>query len=101
MPLPPLVTAGAGRGRLRALRRHLRNSPGRCHHPSSLTLWEGRDAEQLSRWLREHPGVEIVCRDGSLTYRQGIIAGAPEAIQISDRFHMWQGLSRRVQDIAA
>ncbi|WP_406002372.1 hypothetical protein [Streptomyces sp. NBC_00829] len=35
-----------------------------------LTLWEGRDAEQLGRWLREHPGVEVVCRDGSLTYRQ-------------------------------
>ena len=66
-----------------------------------LTLWEGRDAEQLSRWLREHPGVEIVCRDGSLTYRQGIAAGAPGAVQVSDRFHLWQGLSRRVQDIAA
>ncbi|MFE2973138.1 ISL3 family transposase [Streptomyces sp. NPDC059340] len=66
-----------------------------------LTLWEGRDAEQLSCWLREHPGVEIVCRDGSLTYRQGITAGAPEAVQVSDRFHMWQGLSRRVQDVAA
>lgn len=37
-----------------------------------LTLWEGRDAEQLSHWLREHPGVEVACRDGSLTYRQGI-----------------------------
>lgn len=24
-----------------------------------LTLWEGRDAEQLGRWLREHPGVEV------------------------------------------
>jgi hypothetical protein len=23
-----------------------------------LTRWEGRDAEQLSRWLRGHPGVE-------------------------------------------
>ncbi|MFF0018706.1 ISL3 family transposase [Streptomyces sp. NPDC005374] len=66
-----------------------------------LTLWEGRDAEQLSRWLREHPGVEIVCRDGSLTYRQGITAGAPDAVQVSDRFHLWQGLSRRVQDIAS
>lgn len=65
-----------------------------------LTLWEGRDAEQLSRWLREHPGVEIVCRDGSLAYRQGISAGALEAVQVSDRSHMWQGLSRRVQDIA-
>ncbi|MCX4625474.1 transposase [Streptomyces sp. NBC_01443] len=66
-----------------------------------LTLWEGRDAEQLGRWLREHPGVEVACRDGSLTYRQGITAGAPEAVQVSDRFHLWQGLSRRVQDIAS
>ncbi|CAD55413.1 putative transposase [Streptomyces coelicolor A3(2)] len=66
-----------------------------------LTLWEGRDAKQLGRWLREHPGIDIVCRDGSLTYRQGITAGAPEAVQVSDRFHLWQGLSRRVQDIAS
>ncbi|MDQ1066607.1 IS3 family transposase [Streptomyces canus] len=66
-----------------------------------LTLWEGRDAEQLSRWLRGHPGVEIACRDGSLTYRQGIADGAPQAVQVSDRFHLWQGLSRRVQEIAA
>ncbi|MDL5199719.1 ISL3 family transposase [Streptomyces sp. ALI-76-A] len=66
-----------------------------------LTLWEGRDAEQLSRWLRGHPGVEIACRDGSLTYRQGTADGAPEAVQVSDRFHLWQGLSRRVQEIAA
>ncbi|MFI5706089.1 ISL3 family transposase [Streptomyces xanthochromogenes] len=66
-----------------------------------LTLWEGRDAEQLSRWLREHPGVEVACRDGSLSYGQGIAEGAPDAVQVSDRFHLWQGLSRRVQDIAA
>ncbi|MER7109809.1 hypothetical protein [Streptomyces sp. NPDC000229] len=57
--------------------------------------------EQLGRWLREHPGVEVACRDGSLTYRQGITAGAPDALQVSDRFHLWQGLSRRVQDIAS
>ncbi|WP_455410110.1 ISL3 family transposase [Streptomyces hiroshimensis] len=66
-----------------------------------LTLWEGRDAVRLGRWLREHPGVEVACRDGSLAYRQGITAGAPDAVQVSDRFHLWQGLSRRVQDIAS
>ncbi|MGW9211044.1 ISL3 family transposase [Embleya sp. NPDC055664] len=66
-----------------------------------LTLWEGRDAEQLGRWLREHPGVEVACRDGSLAYRQGIAAGAPDALQVSDRFHLWQGLSRRVKDVAS
>ncbi|WJY53590.1 transposase [Streptomyces chengbuensis] len=66
-----------------------------------LTLWQGRDAEQLSQWLREHPGVAVACRDGSLTYRQGIHAGAPDAVQVSDRFHLWQGVSRRVQDITS
>ncbi|GAA1547370.1 hypothetical protein GCM10009730_65570 [Streptomyces albidochromogenes] len=66
-----------------------------------LTLREGRDAQQLSQWLREHPGVEVACRDGSLTYRQGITVGTPEAVQVSDRFYLWQGLSRRVQDIAS
>lgn len=66
-----------------------------------LTLWEGRDAEQLGRWLRGHPGVEVVCRDGSLAYRQGITAGAPDALQVSDRFHLWQGLSRQVKKVAS
>ncbi|MFD9861902.1 transposase [Streptomyces alboflavus] len=66
-----------------------------------ITLWAGRDAEQLAAWLRTHPGVDVVCRDGSLTYRQGIVDGAPDAVQVSDRFHLWQGLSKRVSDIAA
>ncbi|WP_433544527.1 transposase (plasmid) [Streptomyces sp. CA-294286] len=66
-----------------------------------LTLWEGRDAEQLGRWLRQHPGVEVVCRDGSLAYRQGITFGAPDALQVGDCFHLWQGLSRQVQKITS
>ncbi|WP_345553935.1 ISL3 family transposase [Streptomyces lannensis] len=66
-----------------------------------IELWAGRDAEQLAAWLRTHPGVEMVCRDGSLVYRQGITDGAPNAVQVSDRFHLWQGLSKRIGDIAA
>ncbi|MFE6848953.1 ISL3 family transposase [Streptomyces sp. NPDC057686] len=66
-----------------------------------IEMWAGRDAEQLAAWLRTHPGVEVVCRDGSLVYRQGISEGAPDAVQVSDRFHLWQSLSKRVGDIAA
>jgi hypothetical protein len=58
-----------------------------------IELWAGRDAEQLAAWLRTHPGVKVVCRDGSLVYRQGITDGAPDAVQVSDRLHLWQGLS--------
>ncbi len=66
-----------------------------------IALWAGRDAEQLAAWLHTHVGVEVACRDGSLTYRQGITDGAPAAVQVSDRFHLWQGLSKWVSDIAA
>lgn len=66
-----------------------------------IELWAGRDAEQLAAWMPTHPGVEVVCRDGSLVYRQGITDGAPDAVQVSDRFHLWQGLSKRVGDVAA
>ncbi|MGW1529917.1 transposase [Streptomyces sp. NPDC002159] len=66
-----------------------------------IELWAGRDAEQLAAWLRAHPGVEVVCRDGSLVYRQGNFDGAPDAVQVSDRFHFWQGLSKRVLDVVA
>ncbi|MFE7278743.1 transposase [Streptomyces sp. NPDC057623] len=66
-----------------------------------IDLWAGRDAEQLADWLRMHPGVQVVCRDRLLVYRQGITDGASDAVQVSDRFHLWQGLSKRVSDIAA
>ncbi|MFJ8955169.1 ISL3 family transposase [Streptomyces sp. NPDC102381] len=66
-----------------------------------IELWSGRDSAQLASWLRAHPSVRVACRDGSLTYRQGITGGAPDAVQVSDRFHLWQGLSKRVSDVAA
>lgn len=33
-----------------------------------------RTADMLEAWLREHPGIEIVCRDGSATYAEAIRA---------------------------
>ena len=44
-----------------------------------------RKAATLTTWLREHPGAEIVCRDGSAAYAEAIRQGAPEAVQASDR----------------
>ncbi|MGF3198337.1 hypothetical protein [Streptomyces diastaticus] len=41
-------------------------------------MWDTRDAELLAAWLRVHPGIEVVCRGGSQTYRAAISTVAKE-----------------------
>lgn len=47
-----------------------------------------RTAEVLSAWLRAHPGVEIITRDRSVDYARGAAEGAPQAVQVADRWHV-------------
>ena len=61
------------------------------HQP--IALLGDRKAKTLADWLRDHPGVEVVSRDRSPTYKSAISEGAPEAIQVADRFHLVENLS--------
>jgi transposase len=60
-----------------------------------------RKAGTLEAWLRDHPGAEIVCRDGSASYAGAIRQGAPDATQVSDRWHLWHGLARAAEKVVA
>ncbi|MFI1735591.1 ISL3 family transposase, partial [Streptomyces acidicola] len=51
-----------------------------------------RTAQTLVAWLREHPGAAYVCRDGSGSYGEAIRQALPEAVQVSDRWHLWSNL---------
>ncbi len=62
----------------------------------------GRTADVAEAWLREHPGIQIVCRDGSGAYAEAVRRALPAAVQVSDRWHLWHGLAEAAQkEVAA
>jgi transposase len=58
-----------------------------------VDLLPDRTPERLNQWLQKHPGVEIVTRDRAETYAQAITEGAPDALQVADRWHLLKNLT--------
>jgi hypothetical protein len=62
----------------------------------------GRTADAAEKWLRDHPGAEVVCRDESGAYGEAVSRALPGAVQAEDRWHLWHLLGEAVRkEVAA
>ena len=67
----------------------------------AIDLLADREAETASAWMKTHPEITHVSRDRGSEYASAASQGAPQAIQVADRFHIAKNLSEAVQELLA
>jgi len=67
------------------------------HRP--VDLLPSSTAAAFATWLENHPGVAIIARDRAGTFAEGAAQGAPDAVQVADRFHLMKNLREALEPI--
>jgi transposase len=66
-----------------------------------IDLLPDRTAATVTAWLAAHPEIELISRDRASDYAAAATAGAPQALQVCDRWHLLRNLSEYVTTFLA
>lgn len=58
-----------------------------------VDVLESREIDDVAQWLKTYPNLDIVSRDGSVSYNSAIKKANADIVQVSDRFHLVKGLT--------
>ncbi|QOZ38318.1 ISL3 family transposase [Bradyrhizobium sp. CCBAU 53421] len=66
-----------------------------------LDLLPDRNADSVANWLKRWPGIKVVARDRAGLYADGARCGAPDAVQVADRWHLLNSLGEALRHAVA
>jgi len=69
------------------------------HHV--IDLLPDRQTETAAAWMRAHKEITHISRDRGAEYASAASRGAPQAVQVADRFHVAKNLSEAVAELLA
>ena len=67
------------------------------HQP--VAVFNSRYGCEIAEWLRSHPEIKLVTRDGSQAYAEIIRSASPSIQQVADRFHLMKNLKEVAVDL--